>query len=255
MINLKHELKAGLPVIELTKTNVRTKSLPTVFFYHGWESYKERVLEHGYSLAQAGFRVVLPEAYNHGERRTSQRLVHNPMNFWEVVTKSVQEFPLIAETYVKENKTRANQIGVAGLSMGGITTSAILTQYKWVKTASILMGSPSPIQFTKWLLQNYKVDGKPIYDSLDSELVATRLNELTPMSLNLQAEKIAGRPIYFWHGEKDIVVPAKITQDFVEKHQGTKYGEHITFELTEGVGHKVPKDITAKTTEYFKKNL
>lgn len=255
MIILKKEIIADLPVIELVKNNLIKEKLPTVIFYHGWESYKERVLEHGYSLAQAGFRVILPEAYNHGERRKSNSQAHDPMNFWEVVTRSVAELLVIVEAYVEAGKTISNRIGVAGLSMGGITTSAILRQYSWVKVAVILMGSPSPIKFTRWLLQNYKVEGRPIYDSLDSELVESRLNELAPVSLNLQPEKIAGRPVYFWHGENDAVVPAKITQKFVEENKRTEYGRNITFELTEGVGHKVPKEIVNKTTEYFKKHL
>lgn len=255
MIIVKNETISDLPVLELVKNKLEDENLPTVFFYHGWESYKERVLEYGYSLANEGFRVILPEAYNHGERREDEDSVNDPMNFWEVVTNSVKEFSLIAESYIAANKTLQNRIGVAGLSMGGITTSAILTQYDWVKSASILMGSPSPIEFTKWLLQNYKIEGKTIYDLLDSQLIESRLNELAPVSLNLHAKKIAGRPIYFWHGADDPIVPAELTQDFIEKYKNKKYGENLSFELTEGIGHKVPKEIITKTTEYFKENL
>lgn len=255
MIIVKNETISDLPVLELVKNKLEDENLPTVFFYHGWESCKERVLEYGYSLANEGFRVILPEAYNHGERMEDEDSVNDPMNFWEVVTNSVKEFSLIAESYIAANKTLQNRIGIAGLSMGGITTSAILTQYDWVKSASILMGSPSPIEFTKWLLQNYKIEGKTIYDLLDSQLIESRLNELAPVSLNLHAKKIAGRPIYFWHGADDSIVPAELTQDFIDKYKNKKYGENISFELTEGIGHKVPKEIITKTTEYFKENL
>lgn len=255
MIILKHEVISGLPVIELVQNEQSNEKLPTVFFYHGWESYKERVLEYGYSLAQAGFRVILPEAYNHGERRTDNEPAQDPMNFWQVVTTSVKEFPKIAKWYIAANKTLPERIGVAGLSMGGITTSAILTQYDWVKTASILMGSPSPIEFTKWLFQNYEVEGQSIYDTLDVELVERRLNELAPVSLNLQPEKIAGRSIYFWHGADDDIVPAMLTQKFVEENSAKEHGKNMTFEITAGVGHKVPREIITNTTEYFKIHL
>ncbi len=255
MILLKNELVSGLPVLELVESKLANDPLPTVFFYHGWESYKERVLEDGYSLAREGFRVILPEAYNHGERKPHADATQDPMNFWEVVTKSVREFPLIVQVYIDAKKTLPNRIGVAGLSMGGITTSAILTQYDWVKSAVVLMGSPSPIEFTKWLLQNFKIDGTPLYDLLDSELTETRLKELAPISLNLQAEKIAGRPVYFWHGINDDIVPAVLTQNFVKEYQDKEYGKNMSIELTEGVGHKVPGKIIGRMTHYFSNTL
>ncbi len=255
MITLKHEIISNLPVIELVNSKQIDEKLPLVFFYHGWESYKERVLEYGYSLAQEGFRVVLPEAYNHGERKAGNETEQDPMNFWQVVINSVKEFPVIAEFYIAANKAQPDRIGVAGLSMGGITTSAILTQYDWVKSACVLMGSPSPIEFTRWLFQHYEIEGKSIYDVLDAELVESRLSELTPISLNLQPEKIAGRPIYFWHGAADPIVPASLTQKFIEENSNTEYGKNITFELTAGIGHKVPRNIVTMTTEYFKRYL
>lgn len=255
MIILKYEIISGLPVVELVQNDQINEKLPTVFFYHGWESYKERVLEYGYSLAQEGFRVILPEAYNHGDRKIEKSSGHDPMNFWQVVSNSVQEFPIIVESYINANKTLPDRIGVAGLSMGGITTSAILTQYDWVKTAVILMGSPSPIEFTKWLFQNYEIKGKSIYDTLDAEMIESRLSELAPISLNLQPEKIAGRSVYFWHGATDAIVPASITQQFIEENSTKEYGENISFELTAGIGHKVPRAIIEKTTDYFKIEL
>lgn len=255
MIILKHEIIKDLPVMELVKQEQVDDKLPTAFFYHGWESYKERVLEYGYSLAQAGFRVILPEAYNHGERSTGNASEQDPMNFWQVVSSSVREFPVIVESYIDENKTFPDRVGVAGLSMGGITTSAILTQYDWVKSAVVLMGSPSPIDFTKWLFQNYKIKGKSIYDMIDAELIESRLTELVPISLNLQPEKIAGRPVYFWHGEADAIVPASLTKQFVEENSTKEYGKNISIELTTGVGHQVPREIVTKTTEYFKRYL
>lgn len=254
MIILKHEVISELPVIELVQNDRVDDALPTVFFYHGWEGYKERVLEYGYSLAKEGFRVVLPEAYSHGERKTNKS-VPDPMNFWGIVSSNVQEFSRISEFYIDSNKTLPDRVGVAGVSMGGITTSAILTQYDWVKSAVVLMGSPSPIEFTKWLFKNYEIDGKSIYDLLDSEVIDARLNELLPISLNLQPEKMAGRPIYFWHGAADAVVPASITQQFIEENSIEEYGKNISFELTEGIGHKVPKNIIQNTTEYFKIHL
>lgn len=255
MITIKNKIVSELPLLELVESKQDVKKLPVVFFYHGWESYKERVLEYGYSLAKEGYRVILPEAYNHGVRQENDVEKQDPMNFWEVVYRNVDEFYVLIESYIKKEKILPERIGVAGVSMGGITTSAILTQYDWVKSATVLMGSPSPIEFTKWLLKNYRIDGEAVYDLIDSELIKSRLNELTPVSLNLQPEKIAGRPLYFWHGTQDSIVPIELTKQFIERNENKIYGKNIRFDYTEGAGHMVPKEMVEKTTRFFQETL
>ncbi|HLR92414.1 MAG TPA: dienelactone hydrolase family protein [Atopostipes sp.] len=255
MIELKHEQIDDIPVIELFEKGKEQEKLPVVFFYHGWESRKERVLEYGYYLANSGFRAILPEALNHGERKQIETHQQDPLNFWEVVGNNVRELPHLVEFYLSQNKIDSEKIGVAGLSMGGITTSAILTQYEWVQTAAVLMGSPSPIDFTEWLLKNYKIDHTPIYEILDPNLIQTRLVELEPIALNLQPEKIANRPIYVWHGSADPVVPMHLTKTFFEEIKDEAYSQNVEFEVSEGVGHSVPQNIVQRMTDHFLNHL
>lgn len=254
MIELKQEFIFEIPVIELFEKEKENTPLPTVVFYHGWESRKERVLEYGYYLAQNGFRAILPEALNHGERQKDDTL-KDPMKFWEVVAQNVKELPILIEHYIERNKIDDNRIGIAGLSMGGITTSAILTQYDWVKSAAVLMGSFSPVEFTEWLLKNYNVDNTSIYERLDQKLIKSRLIELEPIALNLQSEKIDNRPLYVWHGSADSIVPMHLTKSFLEEIKEESYSENIVFEISEDVGHTVPQSIIHRMTEHFLKHL
>lgn len=254
MITLKHDVVAEVPLVELFEEGKENKKLPVVVFYHGWESRKERVLEYGYYLAENGFRALLPEALNHGERKTTN-IEQDPMNFWEIVSRNVQELPDILDEYIKTEKIDAERIGVSGLSMGGITTNAALTQYDWIKSAAVLMGTPSPIAFTEWLLKNYKINGSTAYEFLDQELINQRLKELEPISLDLQPEKIANRPLYIWHGEADPIVPAYLTRSFFEKVVKEPYGKNIKLEFSKDVDHNVPQEIILKMTEHFLKYL
>lgn len=255
MVELKHTVINEIPVIEMFKKGSENLKLPTVFFYHGWESRKERVLEYGYILARRGFRAVLPEAFNHGERLKGNKAQQDPLNFWEVVGSNVREFPQLVEYYLSHNKIQPEKIGVAGLSMGGITTSAMLTQYDWINSAAVLMGSPSPIEFTEWLLNNYKIDGTPINNLLNQELVQERLEELKPIALNLQPEKINGLPIYFWHGTEDPIVPAHITERFIDQVEDETYANNIIFETSEGVGHTVPQAVILRLADFLEQHL
>lgn len=258
MIEIKHELISGIPVIELFPSGKEGETLPLVFFYHGWESHKERCLEHGCDLAEQGFRAVLPEALEHGERIYDSRNLaqaNNPLHFWEIVSCSVREFPVLIEYYSNKKKILTDRIGVAGLSMGGMTVSAILAQYDFVKSAAILMGSPSPIDFTNGLFKNFEIDGVTIYDLWDLDKINNYLEGLKPLSLKLQADKINNRPVYFWHGEEDDVVPISLTKQFVEEHKKKSYGQNIVFDTTEGVGHKVPRETSIKMAKFFEENL
>ncbi|SHF15455.1 hypothetical protein SAMN02745249_01925 [Atopostipes suicloacalis DSM 15692] len=255
MITLKHDIVSDVPLIELFEEGKENEQLPVVVFYHGWESRKERVLEYGYYLAENGFRALLPEALNHGERKIEKNAAQDPMNFWEIVSKNVQELPDILDEYIKTNKIDAERIGISGLSMGGITTNAALTQYDWIKSAAVLMGTPSPIAFTEWLLKNYKINGSSAYEFLDQELINLRLKELEPISLDLQPEKIANRPLYIWHGEADPIVPTHLTHSFFEEVAKEPYGKNIELEFSEKVGHEVPQEIIFKMVEHFLKRL
>lgn len=255
MIEMKHIVISDLPIIELFEKGKENERLPTVIFYHGWESRKERVLEYGYYLARNGFRALLPEASNHGERKVENNQSQDPMNFWAIVASSVKELPIITDHYIATQKSDADRIGVAGLSMGGITTNAILTQYNWIKTAAVLMGTPSPIAFTEFLLKNYKINDQSIYELIDQEVIDERLAELEPISLNLHSNKIANRPLYIWHGSDDPIVPMNLTKDFVEEIENESYSKNIIFEISEGIEHNVPQKIILRMTKHFLKHL
>src|SRR5699024_7458494 len=92
------------------------------------------------------------------------------------------------------------RIGIAGTSMGGITTSAALVQYPWIRTAAILMGTPKITAYAKTLVKNLKQEGKmPITDAVINNLY----QDLETMDLSMHPEQLDNRPLLFWHGDKD----------------------------------------------------
>lgn len=257
MIQIIEATINDLPLLEIVENDKKDERLPTVIFYHGWTNYKESVLVNGYELAKRGFRALLPDAHLHGKRMGTRPVTENNLEFWNVVSHSIQEAPIIRDHYIKKGLSDPERFGVSGLSMGGITTSAMLTQYDWIKSAVILMGSPAPIPFSKWLLNSSwaserKAEWKEV---LPKEKFDAALEQLIPISLDLRPEKISGRPVLFWHGTEDNLVPFAPTYEFYQQIKQESYAESVSFSVSEGVGHKVPYTVSVEMADFFKENL
>jgi len=71
MIDIEGQEICGIPCITIRDT--RVEQVPVIIHYHGWTGDKGTVETPDQSLAQlasAGFLVVAPDCYEHGERQT-----------------------------------------------------------------------------------------------------------------------------------------------------------------------------------------
>lgn len=68
MIEIATESFAGIDCLHATPAGKRQTPLPTILFWHGFTSSKEVYAYFAVELAQAGFRVVMPDADMHGAR-------------------------------------------------------------------------------------------------------------------------------------------------------------------------------------------
>ncbi|MGX6977679.1 prolyl oligopeptidase family serine peptidase [Vagococcus elongatus] len=248
MIEVHRKTIAGIPVLEVIKENYREEMRPLVFFYHGWTGTKEAVLVNGYELAKRGMRAVLPEAIFHGERKDHLETEEHFMEFWNIVLKNIAEFPSIVDAYVEMGLASKEQVGVTGLSMGGITTCGVMASYPWVKAGDCLMGTPCFVDFTQKMLAG--VDEATCSSAEVEETIA----QLEVLDLSLHPEKLMGRPLHFWHGTEDDTVPYQPTFDFYLKNKSEDFGQSLTFTTTDD-GHKVPYKITIEMAEFFKKQF
>lgn len=252
MISIKSKTVEGIPLLEINPEGKEKELLPTVIFFHGWTSNKESSLVNGYELARKGFRALLPDAYLHGERKEKD-LSAEGLEFWNVITSNLTELPLLRNHYINKGLCDSNRFGVSGLSMGGFTTCAALTQFPWIKTAVVLMGSPDPINFTKWLLSSKWTEGMEI--PISEGVLLESLTALTPISLANQPEKIANRYIHFWHGTQDDLVPYQPTFNFYREVKQQPYGSNLSFSTSKGVGHKVPYAKSIEMATFFSAHL
>ena len=121
-ISIRHRYIAKIPALEVTTEEQKNEALPLIVYYHGWQSAKELSLTQARKLAHEGFRVILPDAMNHGERKTGPISTIPSITFWSSIQYNLIEFPVIIHHFHKLGLIKENWIGVGGVSMGGITT-------------------------------------------------------------------------------------------------------------------------------------
>jgi hypothetical protein len=231
----------------------QTKALPTVIFFHGFTSAKEHNLPIAFLLAEKGYRVVLPDSEFHGDRELDTSEEKRQLSFWNIVLQNVQELKKIKEYLDQNHLIKDERIGVAGTSMGGITTSAALTQYDWIKSSVILMGSPQITKFAKTLVESFKENGDlPVTDEEIDELY----DQLEKCDLSLQPEKLRERPLLFWHGQADPVVPFDHSYTFYDEvKEAYRNPEHIQFIKEENTAHKVSRKAILALVKWFETHL
>ena len=123
----------------------------------------------------------------------------------------------------------------------------VILPYPWINAGVGLMGSPKPVKFAKKLVADAatQVKGMP-----DTE-VDKQISALEPFDLSLNLEKLASRPLHFWHGTADKMVPYQDTVDFYRENIGKSYTENVTLTTTENVGHKVSQETTLEMANKF----
>lgn len=254
MVLIENHQLSDIPVLHVVKEDCKNEKLPLVFFIHGYTSAKEHNLHYAYLLAEAGLRVILPDALYHGEREVKMSEDELNFKFWDIVINEIEELEILKNELVSRNLVDVERIGVVGTSMGGITTLGAMTKYPWIKAAVSLMGSPYFEKFLEGQVAELKRVGIDI--PLTEEQLSLQFEKLRKYDLSLQPEKLNERPVMFWHGEKDEVVPFHYTYEFYKQIRSSYHNQdHIKFIVDSNADHKVSREGLLKTVEWFTKHL
>ncbi|BCB03019.1 prolyl oligopeptidase family serine peptidase [Bacillus sp. KH172YL63] len=255
MITVEKSTVQSIPFLHIVKKEIGEEQAPLCFFIHGFTSAKEHNLHYAYYLAEKGFRVILPDALEHGERSTGKSEQQLGEVFWKIVINTIHELGVLKEHFEEEGLILPDRIGVAGTSMGGIVTLGALTQYEWISSAVSLMGNPAYVKFAETQIGQVEALG---YDlPFSKEEIQGILNELSHYDLSLQPEKLGGRPLMFWHGKRDKVVPFNLTREFYDSIVPVYEGQedHLLFIEDEKADHKVTREGVLRLVEWFEKHI
>ncbi|HLR09692.1 MAG TPA: alpha/beta fold hydrolase [Bacillota bacterium] len=253
MIGIDKDILGGIPSLIVVAKENAEKKLPILTYFHGFTSAKEHNLPLAFLMAEKGYRVILPDSLYHGERDAGLSKEKLRLAFWDIVVKNTTEIEAIYNELNRRGLLQDKRFGVAGTSMGGITTAAALAQYPWIKTAAILMGTPTLTDYAKQLVQTYKQSGElQITKTMEQDVYAL----LEPYDLSQHMEMLNERPLLFWHGDKDPVVP--FSQPYAFYHDALMYYKkqaNIRFIREKNRGHKVSRLAILQTVEWFSQHL
>ena len=236
---------AGIPLLEVAPAEHAYHPLPTIFFYHGWQSQKELVLTQARKLATRDFRVVIPDALNHGERQQPVSKIPS-LTFWQSIQANLAEFATLHAYFARQKLILADEVAVGGVSMGGMTTTMLLAQHPEVKAGACLMGSAKPAHYVDLIWARASREGVVLPHDL-FELMSW----VKAYDLSLQPEKLAGRPLFMWHGTDDDRIPYSEAHDFFNQIHALPAGKRTTLITGVGQKHLIKPELMTETAEFF----
>ncbi len=249
-LNIKEEKTyiEDIPVIILTPKEA-DKDLSTIVLYHGWSSSKETQRIRGFILSSIGYRVVLPDSINHGER--------NPFNdygsdkgdeLWITALNSIDEWPILLKGLVTKHNVNKDKIGIIGNSMGGIIASGIYTYNDYIKALAVLNGTMAWENTNKMVKDDINIT---MTDKLKE--IENKVEKMDPMK-NLDLLK--DRPILLLHGDADESVSI-LSQRLFYKSITPMYKERdkINFIEYPGLNHYVTTNMMEEVILFFKKYI
>ena len=241
-VHIDSEMIGHVPVLIVSPVGREKENLPLIVFYHGWQINKQLVLTQGRKLALAGFRAVLPDAQNHGARFQPSSNIPS-MTFLNSIHTNLFEFGYIVN-YVQNNFGEPPFIGVGGLSMGGMTTAALLTHHPEIDAAAILMGTTKLTKYRDTIFHHASQAG---YWMPEDFFDLT--NWMPKYDLSEQPHLVGDRPLFIWHGRYDEKVPFEDMETFVGDNP--QLNLEVSFQDRR---HLVEVDTMNDVTDFFTKH-
>lgn len=253
LITVQKTTIQSIPCLVVSPYESWDKPLPTMIYFHGFTSAKEHNLPLAYLLAEHNYRIILPDSLYHGEREADISMGEKQAAFWEIVEQNIKEIAFLRDALQEKNLLLNNRLGIAGTSMGGITTSGALTQYPWIDVAAVLMGTPQLVDYAEFLAK--QIQGNQDVP-LTEAAIAKVFQTIETYDLSKQMNTLADRPLFFWHGDQDQVIPIEYTAPFYD--QAKEYYENkakIHFFKEKNRVHKVTRPAILETVKWFVKYL
>ncbi|ALB64173.1 YjfP protein [Cronobacter condimenti 1330] len=238
MIEISTRQFAGIEALYAAPADAENHALPTVLFYHGFTSSKTVYSYFAVALAQAGFRVIMPDAPDHGARFSGDA-AHRMTQFWQILHATITEYPALRDALREQGITGESGLAIGGASMGAMTALGIMTHHPEVRAVAALMGSGYFTSLSRTLFPPQAEEAQAIAAAL------------APWDVEAQLARVADRPLLLWHGEEDDVVPASQSFRLAAELLEQKLNAHLTCLWQPGVKHRITPEALEATVAFF----
>ncbi|MCY3833712.1 MAG: dienelactone hydrolase family protein [Chloroflexi bacterium] len=205
MIEIERRELAGIPCLTLRDT--RVAEAPVIIHYHGWTGSKGAVETPDQSqvrLASAGFLVVAPDCYEHGERATDAWF-RAQFNGWaficQAMDKTRAEAGALYEAVMGLPFSSARNPQVTGASMGGLIAQMVSAENKDLASMASVVGRSSFYQADEWCRAAQR-------GAWTDDWCAEYATQSHP-------ERFSDRPLLFIDGALDTDCPAEVNAETV----------------------------------------
>ena len=205
MIEIARHQIAGVPCI-VTRDR-RVGSAPVVVHYHGWRGSKGSVANPDQSLVQlasAGFLIVAPDCYEHGERATDAWF-RAGFNGWafvcEAMDRTRREAAALLDAVMALPESAPHRPQVTGTSMGGLIAQMVFAENQAYAAMVSVVGRSSFFQADDWCRQAQR-------GTWCDAWCAEHATQSHP-------DRFTGRPLLFIDGGLDTDCPAATNAETV----------------------------------------
>ena len=205
MLEIERRELAGIPC--LTLRDARVDEAPVIIHYHGWTGSKGALETPDQSqarLASAGFLVVAPDCYEHGERAT-EAWFRAQFNGWaficQAMDKTREEAASLFDAVMALPFSSARNPQVTGGSMGGLIAQMVFAENKAFVSLVSVVGRSSFYQADEWCRE---AQAGTWCDDWCAEY-----------STQAHPERFIDRPLLFIDGALDSDCPAAINAETV----------------------------------------
>ena len=200
----RHEI-AGVPCIVMRDR--RVGAAPVVVHYHGWRGSKGSVANPDQSLVQlasAGFLIVAPDCYEHGERATDAWF-RAGFNGWAFVCQAMdrtrREAAALLDAVMALPESAPHRPQVTGTSMGGLIAQMVFAENEAYAALVSVVGRSSFFQADDWCRQAQR-------GTWCDAWCADHATQSHP-------DRFTGRPLLFIDGGLDTDCPAATNAETV----------------------------------------
>ncbi len=226
--------------------------LPMVLLFHGFDSCKERKLQHAYIIAQKGYFVVMPDAVRHGEREDSAfaslSYTQKAEFLFDVVTETAAEINSILDHYAQSSIVDTSRCGLVGTSMGGMILYDYFAHFgsDRIKAAVSIISTPD---FGS-VIDN-SMENNPEFYNLYSKSKIDDVKASQPLS---KVSTLNEFPLLMLNSEDDQLIPILPVRDFYSAlhHQYTD-NNLLKMKLFHNIGHQTTEAMMHESADWLHK--